>query len=252
MSWVRKWALAVFVLSAPTIATAQTWVFDFAADETSLSADGYRAAQEIGARIGARPGMWQADVEVEVALGAAPPDGADVWRLRAVMLELAEQGVLLPRAARSDLVSAETTPANDLAPAPARIVVHVHRLEDDPGRLFHRHDPVIHFASGSAEVSREGRFRLAFHVAGPEVEGARARVRAYADTAGNAEANLRLTEARADNVARELIRLGLPAEWIDTQALGETALVTPSADDVAEASNRRATVTLYWPGPSGR
>lgn len=167
------------------------------------------------------------------------------------MLELAEQGIL-PRVGDAALVFGETTPAVDPVPSPARIVVRAQRLEDSPHRLFHRQDPVVYFDIGDAEVSPEGRFRLAYGVVGPGIETAIARVNAHADTAGDTEANLNLSVVRADSVARELIRLGMSAERIETRALGEAALAAPGADGVAEARNRRATVTLVWPDPPAR
>ena len=149
----RMLVFAAVVLLIPHTASAQAWTFDFSADEIRLSSEGYRSAREIGERVRAEPGLWEADIELESVRDTASLDGRDVWRLRAVVLELTEQDVLLPHVDQAALVFAETTPPFGPAASPARIVVRIRRLQDDPLRLFHRHEPIVRFATGSTEVS---------------------------------------------------------------------------------------------------
>jgi OOP family OmpA-OmpF porin len=64
----------------------------------------------------------------------------------------------------------------------------------------------------------------------------------HTDTAGPADYNMKLSERRAQNVAAELIRAGVPARVIQTEAFGQTDLAVPTADGVPNQENRRATI----------
>ena len=63
-------------------------------------------------------------------------------------------------------------------------------------------------------------------------------VTGYADTSGNADANLKLSERRAQAVADELVRLGVNPQRIEVVAAGGVDILTPAE------YNRRATVEL--------
>ncbi|HSA79485.1 MAG TPA: OmpA family protein [Geminicoccaceae bacterium] len=64
----------------------------------------------------------------------------------------------------------------------------------------------------------------------------------HADTAGPAEYNMQLSERRANNVAGELIRAGIPATIVTTEAFGETDLAVDTPDNTPAQPNRRATI----------
>jgi outer membrane protein OmpA-like peptidoglycan-associated protein len=63
-------------------------------------------------------------------------------------------------------------------------------------------------------------------------------VTGYADKSGNAEANMKLSERRAQAVADELVRLGVNPQRIEVVAAGGVDTLTPAE------YNRRATVEL--------
>lgn len=64
-----------------------------------------------------------------------------------------------------------------------------------------------------------------------------------ADTSGEPESNLELSQQRADAVVRGLIARGIPAARFQTVAKGETEPAVPTEDGVGEARNRRAEIT---------
>ena len=72
-------------------------------------------------------------------------------------------------------------------------------------------------------------------------------VTGYADTSGSAAHNLELSQRRAEVVADELVRDGVPATDIVTIGRGEEDLRVPTADGVREARNRRAEIIMEQP-----
>jgi OmpA family len=75
-------------------------------------------------------------------------------------------------------------------------------------------------------------------------------VTGYTDTSGSAAHNLELSERRAEVVAEELVREGVPATNIVTIGRGEEDLRVPTADGVREARNRRAEIIVGPPPPA--
>ncbi len=65
----------------------------------------------------------------------------------------------------------------------------------------------------------------------------------HADRSGPEDYNMRLSERRARNVARELERLGVPREAMKLEWFGETRPRVPTPDGVREAQNRRVEIT---------
>jgi len=108
------------------------------------------------------------------------------------------------------------------------------------------HEDVV-FATGQAEVRPEEVTKL--EAAWVQVQQVQARygtrapvnlyVAGYTDTVGGAEANQRLSEARAQAIARWFQGRGFTGT-ISYQGLGEGGLVVPTPDEVDEARNRRA------------
>jgi hypothetical protein len=72
-------------------------------------------------------------------------------------------------------------------------------------------------------------------------------VTGYTDTSGSAAYNLELSQRRAEVVAGELVRNGVPATDIVTVGRGEEDLRVPTADGVREARNRRAEIIMEQP-----
>ena len=75
-------------------------------------------------------------------------------------------------------------------------------------------------------------------------------VTGYTDTSGSAAHNLELSQRRAEVVANELVREGVPATDIVTIGRGEEDLRVPTADGVREARNRRAEIIMEQPPPA--
>jgi hypothetical protein len=78
---------------------------------------------------------------------------------------------------------------------------------------------------------------------------ARVTVTGYTDTSGSADYNLQLSQQRAQVVASELIREGIPATDIVTLGRGEENLLVPTADGVNEPRNRRVEIVVPQPPP---
>jgi outer membrane protein OmpA-like peptidoglycan-associated protein len=53
---------------------------------------------------------------------------------------------------------------------------------------------------------------------------------------------MELSQRRAQTVAEELIRAGIPARIVATEAFGQTDLAVETADEVPLAANRRAVI----------
>jgi outer membrane protein OmpA-like peptidoglycan-associated protein len=64
----------------------------------------------------------------------------------------------------------------------------------------------------------------------------------HTDTAGPAEYNMGLSERRAETVATELVKAGIPADIIVTEAFGETDLAVPTPDNTPDQANRRVVI----------
>lgn len=106
----------------------------------------------------------------------------------------------------------------------------------------------IYFEPQSAEVTKEGRAVL--RAAAAEAKGctvSQVSVLGLADAAGAPDANLALSEKRAQAVAQALAATGLPAATFETAAAGQAGAVTAAGD--ARPLRRRADVTLKLAQP---
>jgi len=66
----------------------------------------------------------------------------------------------------------------------------------------------------------------------------------YTDTSGTPAYNQRLSVRRAQAVAAELVRDGVPREAIPIQGFGETPLLLPTVPNVREPQNRRVEIII--------
>jgi outer membrane protein OmpA-like peptidoglycan-associated protein len=69
-------------------------------------------------------------------------------------------------------------------------------------------------------------------------------VQGHTDTAGPPEYNMELSQRRANTVAADLTKSGIPSEVIITEAFGETDLAVPTPDNTPNAENRRVVVDI--------
>ncbi len=76
------------------------------------------------------------------------------------------------------------------------------------------------------------------------VQVTRIEVSGHTDTTGTARYNQALSVRRADNVAAELVRLGVPREAITTQGYGFSRPLVSTGPGVREPQNRRVEIVL--------
>jgi outer membrane protein OmpA-like peptidoglycan-associated protein len=112
------------------------------------------------------------------------------------------------------------------APAPARTFLVF--FDWDRADLTERARQII--AEAATNAQRVGTTRI-------EVAG-------HADRSGTPQYNQRLSERRANAVAAELERRGVPRSAMVIQAFGETRPLVPTADGVREPQNRRVEIVL--------
>ena len=120
------------------------------------------------------------------------------------------------------------TPAPVAAPAPAPARTYLVFFDWDKADLTARAKQII--AEAAQNASR--------------VQLTRIEVNGYTDTSGTAAYNQKLSIQRAQNVAAELVRDGVPQNEIVTQGFGDTHLLVPTAAGVREPQNRRVEIIL--------
>lgn len=76
------------------------------------------------------------------------------------------------------------------------------------------------------------------------VQVTRIEVNGYTDLSGTARYNMGLSIRRAQSVANELVRDGVPRAAISIQGFGKTHPLVPTADGVREPQNRRVEIIL--------
>jgi len=77
------------------------------------------------------------------------------------------------------------------------------------------------------------------------VQYTRIEVNGHTDTSGTAHYNQRLSVRRANVVAAELVRNGVPRNVIVIQGFGQTHLLVPTGPGVREPQNRRVEIILH-------
>jgi OOP family OmpA-OmpF porin len=77
-----------------------------------------------------------------------------------------------------------------------------------------------------------------------KVQYTRIEVNGYTDTSGSAKYNMGLSVRRANTVAAELVKNGVPKSAISIQGFGQTHLLVPTGDGVREPQNRRVEIII--------
>ena len=119
-------------------------------------------------------------------------------------------------------------PAPVVAPAPAPSRSYLVFFDWDKATLTDRARQIIRTA---ADNSRQ-------------VQYTRIEVNGYTDTSGTPQYNMGLSIRRANAVAGELVRDGVPRSAISIQGFGQTHLLVPTADGVREPQNRRVEIII--------
>jgi outer membrane protein OmpA-like peptidoglycan-associated protein len=90
----------------------------------------------------------------------------------------------------------------------------------------------VQFRTGQTSVRDSDRARLAkLGALVADIDGVRVRVSGFADARGNEELNQTLSQERAEMVARELAKAGVPKERIIVEAMGERFASHEAASD---------------------
>ena len=102
---------------------------------------------------------------------------------------------------------------------------------------------IVFFPWDSATVTPEGQ-QIVQAAAGAFKAGApvAVQVTGYTDTSGSPGYNQRLSERRANNVARALAALGVPRNQMAVSGRGENDNRVPTANGVREPQNRRVEI----------
>jgi len=101
------------------------------------------------------------------------------------------------------------------------------------------------FASGQAQLVEGGRSSLEEVVDLLQTEpNKKIRVEGHTDSRGDAEANLRLSQQRAEAVREALISLGVTGDRVTAAGMGEDFPIASNDDEAGRARNRRVDVIL--------
>jgi OmpA-OmpF porin, OOP family len=108
---------------------------------------------------------------------------------------------------------------------------------------------MVFFAFDSAELTTQSMSSLNRFVTTAKTTsgGGRVFVCGYADNAGSPEANLTISQARAEAVRQALIRLGLAGETIVVRGFGDKQPLVPTPAGTREPQNRRVEVNFEHP-----
>lgn len=104
---------------------------------------------------------------------------------------------------------------------------------------------LVFFDWDRAELTERARQIVAeAAMASTRVQSTRIEVQGNADRSGTPAYNQGLSRRRADAVAAELVRRGVPKAAIEIQAFGDTRPLVPTAAGVREPQNRRVAIIL--------
>ncbi|WP_374407032.1 OmpA family protein [Pelagerythrobacter sp.] len=155
---------------------------------------------------------------------------------------------------REETPAPEPSPTASPSPTQASIIrpdVAVERIEPELEPL----EASVSFAEAGGELSDAAIADLEAIVASPQTaEGGAIVLRGHTDSVGDDEANLRVSERRAEMVRDWLVEKGVAEDRISVIALGEQRPIAPNAqldgtpDEGGRAANRRVDVSVALPG----
>lgn len=160
----------------------------------------------------------------------------------AVEVRTADSAVVLDRpyqvaVLRADLaLLQETTTGEEVARAYPELL----RLQAPPQTRFN-----LNFLPGSSELTPESQGQLAqVQEAARQRSGGEIVVVGHTDRQGAADANDRLSLARAQAIKELLVQQGFDPELIEAVGRGEREPLIPTEDEVVEPRNRRAEIVV--------
>ena len=170
------------------------------------------------------------DMPFDRKYGAALTTGAGILPATLKMGSALNQSVLLGMRYAFNVAPPPPPPAPApapvAAPAPAPSRTYLVFFDWDKADLTERARQII--AEAAQNASR--------------VQVTRIEVNGYTDTSGVPSYNQKLSVRRAQNVAAELVRDGVPENEITVQGFGDTHLLVPTAKGVREPQNRRVEI----------
>ncbi|MBP0492914.1 OmpA family protein [Pararoseomonas indoligenes] len=129
---------------------------------------------------------------------------------------------------------------NQPRPAPAPIAAPMPAAAPAPARTY-----LVFFDFDRADLTDRARQIIAEAAQAVSSTGTtRIEVAGHADRSGTPQYNQRLSMRRAEAVAAELTRRGVPRSAMSIQAFGESRPLVPTADGVREPQNRRVEIVL--------
>ena len=102
----------------------------------------------------------------------------------------------------------------------------------------------VYFDTGQSALSSEASATVAQASASYKQDGRAVAVRGHADTVGNSEFNLQLSQLRAASVKAALQANGVPGSAILAGGVGEDLLPVPTAENVPERLNRTVRIVV--------
>ena len=129
---------------------------------------------------------------------------------------------------------------NQPAPVPAPSQAPTSVPQSAPARTY-----LVFFDWDRADLTDRARQIIADAAqATTRVQVTRIELAGHTDRSGTPAYNQGLSQRRAQNVAAELVRLGVPRETISVQGFGENRPLVATADGVREPQNRRVEILL--------
>ena len=170
---------------------------------------------------------------------------AESARAAQLSAEEAEQARRLAesRASEAEFARREAELASQQVTSLTRQLENLQLRETESGVVVTLGD--VLFASGEAQLVEGGRSSLAEVVDLLQTEpDKKIRVEGHTDSLGNADANLLLSEKRAQAVRDALIELGVASERVTALGMGEDFPIASNDDEEGRARNRRVDVVL--------
>lgn len=145
-------------------------------------------------------------------------------------------------------------PAPEAPPTPASIIrpdLEINRIEPELKPL----EASVSFAEAGGELSAAAQEDLEAILDAPQLaEGGAIVLRGHTDSTGDDEANLRVSQRRAEMVRGWLVEHGVSEDRVTVIAIGEQRPIAPNAqldgtpDEAGRAANRRVDVSIALPG----
>jgi len=125
-----------------------------------------------------------------------------------------------------------------------KIILNGHRGGGGPLSLGHQASRLdVQFMPGSSNLTSLGRAQLDILGEALKSDSHRFRIEGHTDTTGSAQANLVLSQRRAEAVVTYLVtQCGIDRGQLEAIGMGKQGLAIPTADQVAEPRNRRVAV----------